>query len=124
MRGFLSVSAVTDLAATWEADAEILERHEDARGATLCRRSAAALREAVRADQDRLLTVAEAALESGFSEDHLRHGVADGKIRNAGKKGAPRIRHCDLPIKGTGRRGIEPSPEKAAAAILGHGSGA
>ncbi len=65
------------------------------------------------------MTVAEAALESGLSEDHLRHGVADGKIPNAGRKGAPRIRRADLPLKrnGQGRAGV--SPEKAAAEILG-----
>lgn len=113
------MSLVTELVARWEADAEILERHEDARGATFCRRFAAELREAMRADQDRPLTVAEAALESGFSEDHLRHGVANGKIPNAGRKGAPRIRRADLPLKrnGQGRTGV--SPEAAAADILG-----
>ncbi len=113
------MSSVTELAARWDADAETLERHEDARGATLCRRFAAELREAVRADQDRPLTVAEAALESGFSEDHLRREVASGRIPNAGRKGAPRIRRADLPLKRNGRGKTGASPEAAAAEILG-----
>ena len=45
------------------------------------------------------LTLAEAALESGYSVDHLRHAVASGQIANAGRRGAPRIRRADLPKK-------------------------
>lgn len=57
------------------------------------------LDEALRVHGDTPLTLAEAARESGYSEDHLRHLVADGKIPNAGQKGRPRIRRRDLPRK-------------------------
>ena len=112
------MSAITDLAADWEADAEVLERRGDARGAALCRQCAVELREAIREEGDSSLTLSQAALESGYSEDHLRHEVADGRIANAGKKGAPRIRRSDLPRKlnGRGRTGL--SPEVVAAEIL------
>lgn len=57
------------------------------------------LDEALRVHGDTPLTLAEAARESGYSEDHLRHLVAEGKIPNAGQKGRPRIRRRDLPRK-------------------------
>ena len=114
----MRVSVVADLAAHWEADAEVLERRGDPRGATLCRQCAVELREAIRAEGNSSLTLSEAARESGYSEDHLRHGVASGKIPNAGKRGAPRIRRIDLPTKKHGRRGLDSNPEKAAATIL------
>jgi len=57
--------------------------------------------ELVRVHADTPLTLQEAAKESGYSEDHLRHLVAEGKIANAGQKGRPRIRRRDLPRKPT-----------------------
>ena len=45
------------------------------------------------------LTLSEAATESGYSSDHLNRLVVDGRIENAGKKGAPRIMRGDLPRK-------------------------
>ena len=111
------MSVVADLAAHWEADAEVLERRGDPRGATLCRQCAVELREAIRAEGNSSLTLSEAARESGYSEDHLRHKVAEGEIPNAGRKGAPRIRKCDLPRK-PGRKETGVGPEAAASEIL------
>ena len=48
-------------------------------------------------EQDAPLSLTEAARESGFSADHLGRLVRAGHLRNAGRKGAPRIRRCDLP---------------------------
>ncbi len=45
------------------------------------------------------LTLQEAARESGYSADHLGRLVRDGKVPNAGRANAPRIRRCDLPMK-------------------------
>lgn len=45
------------------------------------------------------LTLREAARESGYSADHLGALVREGEIPNAGRKGAPRIRRADLPVK-------------------------
>ena len=111
---------VAALMAKWEDDATALERYADARGAAVCRLHVAELGEAIRASQDEVLTVAESARESHYSEDHLRHEVAAGTIPNSGKKGAPRIRRGDLPMK-AGKRGSVPDPESAALAILGGG---
>lgn len=51
--------------------------------------------------EDEALTVAEAALQSGFSSSHLYHLLQAGQLPNAGAKNAPRIRRRDLPTKGT-----------------------
>jgi hypothetical protein len=48
-------------------------------------------------DYSRVCSISEAAKLSGYSEDHLRLLVRLGKIPNAGRKHAPRIRECDLP---------------------------
>lgn len=113
-----AVSGVDELLQKWEADAATMEQYSDARGAAVCRLHVAELKEAVRTEQDESLTLTEAALESGYSESHLRHKVADGALPNAGRTGAPRIRRGDLPAKTNGRRLVDPSPEVAAANIL------
>ena len=113
------MSSVTELAARWESDAEMLETYKDGRGAELCRQFAAELREAMRAEENEVLTLAQAALESGYSESHLRHEVASGEIPNAGRTGSPRIRRGDLPLKTSKRTNTGPSPEAAADDILG-----
>lgn len=48
---------------------------------------------------DKLLTLTEGALESGFSADHLGRLVREGKIANSGRPNAPRIARRDLPRK-------------------------
>lgn len=45
------------------------------------------------------LSVNEASAESGYSAEYLRRLVRDGKLPNAGTKGAIRIRRIDLPSK-------------------------
>jgi hypothetical protein len=51
------------------------------------------------ASADEVLTLADAATESGYSAEHLRHLVASGQLTNAGRKHAPRIKRSDLPRK-------------------------
>ncbi len=90
---------LSELATRWRSDAELLERYGDERGARACRMHADELERAVRDAQSETLTLAEAATESGYSTDRLRHMVADGIIPNAGEKRSPRIRRGDLPVK-------------------------
>jgi len=45
------------------------------------------------------LSLRQAAAESGYSADHLAREVRAGRILNAGRRGAPRIRRGDLPRK-------------------------
>jgi hypothetical protein len=46
-----------------------------------------------------LLTLDEAAAASGYHKDSLSRMMSEGKLPNAGKHGAPRVRRRDLPRK-------------------------
>jgi hypothetical protein len=45
------------------------------------------------------LTLTAASTLSGYSTDHLSRLIRDGSLPNAGRKGAPRIRRADLPMR-------------------------
>lgn len=49
--------------------------------------------------EDETLTLANASRESGYSADHLGLLIRQGKIPNAGRPNAPRLRRRDLPRK-------------------------
>ena len=68
---------------------------------------------ALKAEEHEVLTLRQASVLSGYSEEHLGRLVRDGKILNAGRKGAPRVRRCDVPIKKgwIGRRTPKPHGE-------------
>jgi hypothetical protein len=65
----------------------------------MLRRCATELDEAARSYEDQPLTIQQAHQESGYSCDHLRDLVASGQIPNAGRRGSPKIRRRDLPVK-------------------------
>lgn len=50
---------------------------------------------------DEALTLTEAARECGYSPDHLGREVRAGRLPNAGRHNAPRIRRADLPCRKT-----------------------
>lgn len=50
-------------------------------------------------DASEPLTIAQAATDSGYSQEHLRRPVREEEIPNAGRPNAPRIRRADVPIK-------------------------
>ncbi len=56
------------------------------------------------AEASELLNLQEAARESGYSADHLGRLVREGRISNAGRPNAPRIRRADLPRKASALR--------------------
>ncbi len=76
-----------------------MERWGDDRGAAILSQCATQLDLAAREYEGEELTIPQAAEESGYSRDHLRSLVASGEIPNAGRKGSPRIRRRDLPVK-------------------------
>jgi hypothetical protein len=45
------------------------------------------------------LTLTVASTISGYSTDHLSRLLRNGTLPNAGRKGSPRIRRVDLPIR-------------------------
>ena len=87
-----------ELPATWTTRAEELAPFAPA-AAEAFRRAAIELETALRVQADEALTLDEAARESGYSAEHLRHQLAAGEIPQAGRRGAPRIRRGDLPPK-------------------------
>jgi len=88
-----------DLAQRWLEEAETLDRYRDQRGAEVCRLHAAEVRSALASHEGEVLSLTQASGESGYSSDHLRHLIKEGTIPNAGRKGSPRIRRGDLPVK-------------------------
>jgi hypothetical protein len=67
--------------------------------ACLARAIVASLRDIRRESEERPLSLAEAAHESGYSRDHLGREIRAGRIPNAGKRNAPRIERRHLPRK-------------------------
>jgi hypothetical protein len=55
------------------------------------------------------LTLTDAAARSGYSRDHLARLVRQHRIPNSGRRGAPRVRLRDLPI----RPGVTIEPDAA-----------
>ncbi|MET0400035.1 MAG: hypothetical protein ABW277_24810 [Longimicrobiaceae bacterium] len=60
---------------------------------------AAELREVLRATSGELLSLRQAAEESGYSTEHLGRLMREGKIQNCGRKARPLLRRSDLPVK-------------------------
>lgn len=84
--------------AKWRAEAETMRRRGVmADGAALCEEILGDLESVLKSEGDQLLSLREAAAWSGYSADHLGRMIRTGEIRNAGRKGSPRIRACDLP---------------------------
>lgn len=91
-----------ELAAKWEAEAAVMDRRATtAVGGALIREFLADLATARRDEAQELLTLPQAAAESGYSEGHIGRLVREGKIANAGRRRSPRIRRTDLPRKPT-----------------------
>ena len=66
-------------------------------GAVLCDEILNVLETVLRGEEDQLPNLADAAARSGYSADHLGRMIREGKIRNLGLKGSPRVRAGDLP---------------------------
>lgn len=61
--------------------------------------AASQFEDALRLSDEERLTLAQASARSGYSEDHLARLVREGRIPNAGRRGSPRIRSGDLPVR-------------------------
>ncbi len=100
MSGKLSRSMSTATPSSrWRNRAKDFRDHAQeplARAYEIC---ATELDEWLREQDERLVDLQEAATLSGYSADHLGRLIREGKIPNAGRPGAPRIAHKDLPRK-------------------------
>lgn len=96
-----SPAMVRDLAPAWRLLAETLRLNGADQAARATEARADELEAALRVEGDATMTLAQAAVASGYSADHLGREVREGRLRNVGRKGAPRIRRKDLPRKAT-----------------------
>lgn len=78
--------------------AELRESFGDGARARALEWAACQIEEAIRDSEDAILSLAEASLRSGYSPDHIARLIREGKIPNAGRRGAPRVRAGDLPL--------------------------
>ena len=99
------------LSTKWRERAELLANFGDPNCARIWQIAAAELDEAQRALGAETLTLAEAARESGYSQDHLGSLIRGGKLPNAGRLHVPLIRRSDLPIKPSTSPG-RPAPRR------------
>ena len=91
-----------ELVAKWESEAAGMDRRSvSVAGGALVREFLADLAAARRDEAQELLTLPQAAAESGYSEGHIGRLVREGKVANAGRRLYPRIRRADLPRKPT-----------------------
>jgi hypothetical protein len=90
--------AMDALVSAWRARAEGLRPYAPAAAAAFeC--AAEDLEQQVAGAAMEALSLTQAAVESGYSADHLGRLVAKGQIPNAGRPNAPRILRRDLPRK-------------------------
>ena len=70
-----------------------------------------------------VLSLSEAAAESGYSKRRLRELLTEGKVPNQGERGRPRILRADLPLKAgrnrNGKRSVGYDPLKDARSLAG-----
>lgn len=96
---------VSELPRAWRERAEQVRRFAvDDRAAQLWEAAAEELERALQEAAGEVLNLQQAAAESGYTADYLGRLVREGKIPNAGRKHAPKIRRQDLPRKATRRR--------------------
>lgn len=90
---------LSNVIAKWRQEAELLRRHGAVEAAATKEADALELEQFEQQYQLEHLTLASAALESGYTAAHLSALVANGSIPNVGRKHAPRILRRDLPRK-------------------------
>lgn len=96
----MNVAALQDLVGQWHAEAETLRRRGAPTHGDALDSCAEDLELRLQEWLHEPLELTEAAHESGYSYSTLQSKVASGELPNAGEKGSPRIRRCDLPQKG------------------------
>ncbi len=78
-------------------DAGVRNRFGDEERARAIEWAASLVERALQEEAEERLTLAEAAARSGYSQDHLARLIREGRLPNAGRPHAPRIRAADLP---------------------------
>jgi excisionase family DNA binding protein len=98
--------AIDKLTSAWKDRAQEFNEHECGDVAASYLRAASELETTVARWENAELTVAEAADQTGYTEEHLRRLVRDGKLpadRANGARSHIKIRRADLRTKPNGR---------------------
>ncbi len=121
-----AIALPADLPAAFKEVASIAREYmADERAAAIWERAAEMVEESLRRSGLERLKLPQAALESGYTKDHLRRLIDDGKIPNASAAdGSKAILRKDLPRKpGHGLAAVRPlvpsSRVQAARAVAG-----
>ncbi len=95
------------VAEKWREDADILTRRGASPVAEIWRLAADELDRWQEAQGDELLTIAEAALVGGYSEEQLRRKVRSGELQavRSSPKGRIKLRRSEIPRRPGGQRG-------------------
>jgi hypothetical protein len=88
-----------ELVTEWRTRAQGFRRHGVESVATTIEVLAAELEATIWSERNELLTLANASRVSGLSVETLGRLIRQGKLPNAGRKFAPRLRRGDLPIR-------------------------
>ena len=120
---------VEGLPARWRELASLLETWGAVGPATAMKRCSDELEQSLRQTGDALLTLAQAARESGYTSDHLGRRIRNGQLKNYGRRNAPRVRASELPKKAASLPAVSRSPhlvgatcrETARAVVSGRG---
>ena len=90
----------TEFVAKWTTEADAMQRRGVmVNGAGLLAEVLADFKTVQASQAQAVLSLPEAASRSGYTAEHLGRMVREGRISNAGRKGAPRILAADLPRK-------------------------
>ena len=91
---------LTSLRVRWEARRDDLRRlHAQVDGAVLIDELLGEVSSLCASQSLEPVTLAEASRIGGYSVDHLQRLVRRGTIENMGRKGSPRIRRSDVPVR-------------------------
>jgi hypothetical protein len=112
------MSPVRVLIDRWRSEAsELRDRYGLTELARMAETHVSELEQALAEDAVSLMTLDEASAWSGYSTAHLRALVAERKLCNAGRKGAPRFHKGELPIK-PGHTPVEPCADPVAEMLM------
>lgn len=109
---------LNDLLTRWEAGLDLLRECGAHEAAATRETDLRELREWYRERMLEELTLEEAASWSGYAAESLRKQVSRGEIPNAGRKGRPRVRRCDLSMAAPGPPTSHSDTDAIAASIL------
>ena len=86
--------------AKWRNEAAAFRRrHVLVDAAALCEEILEDFEAVNHSEREDILSLQQAAAESGYSADHLGRLVRIGRIPNAGRPNSPKIRRRDLPLR-------------------------